>query len=554
MSFSRLLFWGRVYVAGLFFTSFALYAFLHLNRRQSPRASIVSVWQAARRTARAVVVKDPESTLSAESRREGATRTIDDVLDQGPVLSTQAVLFGMSFVPGRDGIEASYEGKSAYATPDDLLKLGAYELSIPFGEFKIKFGVDARAAQAHLARELGVSPEQLLARGRFRRLALSRRDLTPAQQIWDPTPTTLRSSVLAAGAYLAHAVRRDGTFRYEVDGATATDSPDYNIPRHAGAAWYLSQVAAYSHDRQLQAAARQSVRYLVEHQLADCGKNRCIADGPVADLGSSALALLALVELVESGIAPEFQSTVGELAAFLRSQQRRDGEFQHLYDRTEQHPIDVQFLYYSGEAAFALGRAQRVTADRRDLVAARDALHFQVEKPFWYIGWRYYWAAEHWTCHALDELWDRAPSQAALRYCLAWQDWVRNTAVFGREAAREYDFAATSGPFLPPQIIVSASRMEAAVATLSAARAARLPASEIEPLEAGIRGTLAFMMRFQFVPGPAHLMPDPEAMYGGFPTSETDLRVRIDTPQHAGTGLLAYLKLLSASAKQERPN
>jgi hypothetical protein len=52
------------------------------------------------------------------------------------------------------------------------------------------------------------------------------------------------------------------------------------------------------------------------------------------------------------------------------------------------------------------------------------------------------------------------------------------------------------------------------------------------------------MMRFQFTPGPAHLMPDPDDMYGGFPTSETDLRVRIDNPQHAGTGLLEYLRIL----------
>lgn len=545
MSLERLYLCFRIYLGALLVACFAIYAYLHIDRRSHvPSKHIVSVWKAGQRVARSIAMSHPEQQLAAEASLPGATRVIEDVLDDGPVLSSAPFLFGMSFVPGRDAIEASIGARSVYATPDDLLKLGAYELFVPFGEFKVKFGVDPSRAQEFLAKELGVSVDVLRSQGRFRRLAIQRRTPVEAPTIWDVTPENLRTAVLASGRYLARGVRADGTFRYEVNAATGEDTPEYNLPRHAGATWYLAQAAVFSRDRNMRRAVRQAANYLTTKEWADCGEHKCITDGEQADLGSSALALLALCELVEGGIANDLTPHVAALADFIRSQQRPDGEFKHLYNRATNTPIDVQFLYYSGEAAFALAKAHRITHDARDLEAASRALTRLVEKPWWYIGWRYYWPAEHWTCHALDELWDRAPNPKALRFCLDWQEFVRDTAIYGREAAPEYEAGATSGAFVPPQIIVSASRMEAAVATLAAAEAAKIAPAELERLEAGIRATLAFMMRFQFTPGPAHLMPDPDNMYGGFATSETDLRVRIDTPQHAGTALLEYLRIL----------
>jgi hypothetical protein len=117
--------------------------------------------------------------------------------------------------------------------------------------------------------------------------------------------------------------------------------------------------------------------------------------------------------------------------------------------------------------------------------------------------------------------------------------------VYGREPSPEYDGASTSGPFVPPQLVVSSCRLEAGVSTLSAARRAGRSAEELERLDFGLRGMISFLLRSQFLPGPAHLMPDPDAMFGGFPASETDFHVRIDFPQHAAIGILHYLQLIS---------
>ncbi len=537
-----------VYAALLAAACVALAVWLHAARSGPPLRSIVSAWQGGRRIARSVVSAQPERALADYAARPGVTRVTEDVLDEAPLLSTSPFLFGMSFVPARDGIEVIYKDKAALATPDDLLKMGAYNAALSFGDFKLKFGVDAPVVFEHFARELETSVPELLANARFRRLSIQRRP--PAGQAPPAVNlASLEAAIRGAGGYLARVVGDDGKFRYEIDGATGEESPDYNLPRHAGATWFLAQAARYTGDETMQRAVRRAARHLVKEYLKDCGSKRCISADETADLGSSALTLLAFVELVEGDIAPELLGRVTELSEFLRSQQRSDGEFKHLYDRNQRAAIDVQFLYYSGEAAFALSRAYRVTHDVRNLRAAERALAHLVKQPFWYIGWRYYWNAEHWTCHALDDLWEHAPNYQALDFCLDWQEFVRNTAVQGREATPEYDGASTTGPFVPPQLVASSTRMEAGVATLAAARRANLSKSALERLEQGIQRAFAFMLRFQFLPGPAHLMPDPELMHGAVPSSETDLHVRIDFPQHAGSGWVEYAEMLKAAQR-----
>lgn len=532
-----------VYAVSLLLAAFALTSWIHAPRDvQRVERSIVSIWNGGARTARAVAKPDDDNVLLSESEEPGATRVFEDVTGSGPIPWRTPFLFGVSLVPGRDGVEVTHRGRVAYATPDDLLKREAYELAIVIGNIKLKVGVDANAVFGFLAGELGVTPEVLAREGTFRRIAVHRRE--HEHHSYEATPENLHGSVVEAGRFLARAIDRDGRYRYEIDGVTGQETDGYNLPRHAGATWFLAEAAAHSRDRNMQRAVRRAANHLVDNYLHDCGKQRCVVNGNRADVGSSALALLAFTELVESGIHPDLEDPMRALAAFLRSQQRSDGEFKHFYDREANTPVDVQVLYYTGEAAFALGRVHRITHDQRDLDAARRALRHLVKVPAWYIGWRYYWNAEHWTCHAVDELWDRAPSPSALDFCLKWQESVRNTAVKGREAAPDYDGAATSGPFIPPQVIVTATRMEAAASTLSAARKAKVPAAELAALEAGMRPALSYLMRSQLTPGPAHLMPRPDLMLGGVPNSDIDFRVRIDNPQHAGTGLLKYLRLL----------
>jgi hypothetical protein len=103
-------------------------------------------------------------------------------------------------------------------------------------------------------------------------------------------------------------------------------------------------------------------------------------------------------------------------------------------------------------------------------------------------------------------------------------------------------------PFYPPRLTPCGSRTEGAIATLSTAVAAGVPRSEITALEHQVRHALAFLMRFQFVPGPLAVLRNPERVFGALPGGPTDLKLRIDFPQHGGGALLRYARLLDARA------
>lgn len=545
MRLRRLLLVLALWCAGLAALSLTLFRTLRLDRSTAARGPyVVSVWQGGTRVARSVVATSPaaSSALQVEAAEPGAERIVESILDSAPLFAWNELLLAGSIAPGRDGVSASYGGKTAYATPDDLRKLEAYEPTVQVGPLSLVVGLDAHKLLTHLGSELGVSASELMHGGSFRRFAAQTdapypRHLTEAEISGE----VVQRSVEEAARYLVRNQYRNGSFRYELNALTGTDDENYNFPRHAGASFFLARAGNQLGDRGLLRAARRAVAFMAKATLR-CGAHACIGEGEQVDVGASALALLAYVELIDGG-ATEYREPALELAAFLRTQQRSDGDFQHYYSITEQHPIDVQVEYYTGEAAFALSRVQRVSGNVEDLNAARRALAFLVKRSPWFLGAKYFWGAEHWTCQVLEDLWQRAPDRAALDFCLGWQAANRRLQFDSPPAPAEYDGAISRGPFMSPRLTPLASRMEAAVATLAVARAAGTPAAEVELLEREIRRGFAFLLRYQFSPGPAHLMNNPARAAGGFPGSPIDLHVRIDYPQHAAGALLRYWEL-----------
>ena len=62
----------------------------------------------------------------------------------------------------------------------------------------------------------------------------------------------------------------------------------------------------------LRAAAR-----LRDDMMKDCGAHKCIADDDEADVGSSALALIAFSEIVRTGADASYRRPVVALTSFL---------------------------------------------------------------------------------------------------------------------------------------------------------------------------------------------------------------------------------------------
>jgi hypothetical protein len=514
-----------------------------------PRAVVGSVWREGKLVARAVLASDDarDPALDAAAALPGSTLVHEKVVGEGPVVRWPELALSLSFVPGLDGLSASCGGRTAYVTPDDLLAMQAYDHGTALPTMQLSFGLDLPLALARAADSLGVSVRDLVDHGTLRRFRVARerprRELTPDR--FSPADALRAATDMAR--YLARGVDSDGRFRYLVQAPTDQTLPGYDWPRHAGATYFLAQAARSSGDPDLAFATLRAAALLRDHAVVQCGEHRCIGDEPFVDVGSTSLAVLAFVEIARAGLDPAYALLVPDLAAFLRSQQRADGEFMHIYDRPARRPLDVQLLYYSGEATFALSRAHALLGDPRDLDAASRGLAHLAGPAWSFFGGVYYWGEEHWTCQAMDDLWDRAPSPRALDFCLAWQAYGRRLMYGEGETLFDADGAYGFGPVVTPRLTPAGSRSEAGLATLDAAIRAGRPRGEIEQLDRQMRRSLAMLVRHQLPAGRPYLMERPADVEGAMPGTEVDWQLRIDYAQHAGGALFRFVSVEARS-------
>jgi len=525
-----------------------------------PREVIASVWREGHVVARAVVARVGEHapSLDAAAGSSGATLVYESVVAEGPVLVWPEAALSLSFVPGQDGLSATFAGRTTYVTPDDLLAMQAYDHGITFPSMQMATGLDLPLALAAVTEALGVSARDLLQHGVLRRIRVARTvaGARPARVVTadNLTESDVRGAAVAMGRYLARGVDDEGRFRYLVNAPKNQTLPGYDWPRHAGATYFVAQIAGLTGDPDVGFAALRAGALLRDRALLRCGDRRCIGelDSEIADVGSTALAVLAFVELARTHLDEGYALVVPELTAFLRAQQRPDGELMHLYDRRARRPVDIQLLYYSGEAAFALSRAHALLGDARDLDAATRALAHLVGPAWSFFGSRYYWGEEHWTCQAMDDLWDRAPAstrETALEFCLGWQAYGRKLMYGPTDTPFDADGAYGVGPIVTPHLTPAGSRAEAGLATLEAATRAGHPAEELAVLDHQMRRSLAMLLRHQLSARP-YLFVDPATIDGAMPGSEVDWQLRIDYSQHTGSALVRWLGLDAAARER----
>ncbi|MCW5832992.1 MAG: hypothetical protein KIS78_11335 [Labilithrix sp.] len=492
---------------------------------------------------------------------------VHEVVTGEAPLYAQPFLFTLGLVPGRDGVRAELDGEVAYATVDDLLALQAYDRAHLWTAASFGWGTHRATVLHVLSEQLGVRAQEIAERAKLTRVRFERRAPPGARdeaRADAPSPERVTEATLSrevvlrgvreAGTHLARAVDDDGRFRYMIDASTNTTLPGYNWPRHSGSTFFLAQAASVLDDPFVRYATLRAAARLRDAMMRDCGDQRCVCEeGEIAEIGSSALALIAFTEVVRTGADGAYRPAVAQLAAFLRSQQRPDGEFQHQFNRVTRRPIDVQFLYFSGEATLALARAHRITGDPADLEAARRGLARLSGSGWSFFGSRYYFSEEHWTCQAVAELWDRAPDREALAFCARWHEYQRRLQQDADETPFDADGAFGLGPLVSPRVTPASSRGEAAGALLDVLARERLAGrgasdDELVLVDRELRRALAFVLRHQFDPGPSHLFLDPVAVRGAVPGSPVDWQLRIDYAQHAGSMMVRWLEVDALAA------
>ena len=514
------------------------------------RVRVGAVGERSAELDRALEASVASAAAASAASPEGGTPELvyETITAESRILTQPAWLFALSLVPGRDGVMAQVDGRTAYVTPDELLARQGYDHGVTVESIGLAVGADVPVILALLSERLQLRASEVVQRATIRRIRVER--TLPAHPAGPPitadtmTHAMVREAALDAAHYLARGVNEEGRFRYLVSATDNRSIAGYDWPRHAGATYFLAQAAALSGDTDLRYATLRAASLLRDRALATCGANRCIGQDDIVEIGSTALTVIAFVEIVRAGIDASYRPLALDLARFLRSQQRPDGEFMHQYDRRSGQPIDVQFVYFTGEATLALARAHRLSESPDDLDAARRALAYLVGPAWHFFGNRYYFGEEHWTCQAMADLAaDGAPNPDALDFCVRWQRFGRRLQHVQGDSAQDTDGSVGIDPVITPRVTPVASRCEAAVATLDAVTRAGVSEVERRELDRQIRRAMAFVLRNQFRPGPAHLFADPAAVFGAIPGSPVDFQLRIDYAQHAGSAMIRWLEV-----------
>ncbi len=526
---------------------------------RAPGPIVVSLYEGGREIARhrahrslARAVRHAADAIARGASGATAGRSIHPRITiprgYGPLPVGPTILESLGVVPLLEGIEGRLDGRAAVITPDDLLASGALDRGMPTPIPDLKIGVPLDELRDRLARDLGAP------RGEEHRIELVRFRATVIggpryPRIVPVTEAALREAAVDGARFLLAHQHRSGRYTYVYDASTGRERrEEYNLPRHAGTTYFLAQVDHLHGMPEAREGALRALRYLKRHHLERCGGPDvlCIrARGPIADVGSAALAVVAATEVLAAGPDPLALELTRGLTAFLRAQQRPDGELMHEFDIEAQRPIDVQKMYYSGEAAFALLKAHEVMGDPRDLEAARRVMAHLTGAGWDFFGSRYYYGEEHWTCIAAGQAGDRVDTDAAADFCERWLRWNDATQFRPGDTPWPSDGAFGAGPLVLPRLTPVGSRTEALVAVYELfERGGR----DVGRLRRVIEAGLSQMLRYRWAPGPVHLFRDPAEAFGGMPGSPADLASRNDYVQHAGSAYLRWADRLRREA------
>ena len=500
---------------------------------------------------RGLSLADSLSTASREMRRskewkdgrfEGAPLTIqvDVVSARGKIPIPHPKVSSYLLTAGLDGAYMTFRDKAYYLLPSHILHRG-----IALSQVTTLLG-KGRGVPLDLKQR---QPPRFY---RFRTVSfLQAADGGPAVPLFRGAPlvsnVTARSlleTCVRAGECLLRLQRADGRFHYWYYPATdrygARDEKEYNLLRHAGTTYCLYQLAGATGRDDFKQAADAALAWLLERvEESDDGALAYPLSGKVVRLGGAGLTLLALLERAKVSSAKDLDARIGQLGAFLVSQQNGDGSFRNAYSPNARRKVAQRpSLYYPGEAGLALARLHAYDGNRRWRDAAARGADFLVHRRGSLFGIELTVAPDSWLMMALAELHRGAPDEKRDAYCFRIGRAMVADQIGEGDAVLDY-----VGGFLPrpPEVTPAASRLEGLTAAYGLARETGRPTDDW--LRA-IRLAARFQATCQIGPETAVMWASPARALGVFRGGPEDSSMRIDYAQHNISSLLAATRIL----------
>jgi hypothetical protein len=333
----------------------------------------------------------------------------------------------------------------------------------------------------------------------------------------------------------------------------------YSLPRHAGTTHALALLAGILKDNphvskeqveKFRKGAVLAIEFLADRVKKGRCTNEdftCVSLGPVTDLGSTALPVVAIMEYTRQTGDRRFVELGRKMANFLVYMQKPhkdkpDGEFCHLYSVKKRiRECKTRMLYYSGEAALALAMAHEVLGDDVYLEATEKALDYQTTDYLAPLTMKFLYGEDHWTAMAAEEIWPTLDKQAYADFAYGFARFQQRQQFVSGEAFEDYVGGYGITPFFPPHLTPAGSRTEAAV---SAYRLSQKRKETLHSIRNQCLRAYRYIITHQVRPENSYMFVDPQMSRGAIRKSPVKFDVRIDYVQHTMNAMVRGLDMV----------
>lgn len=228
--------------------------------------------------------------------------------------------------------------------------------------------------------------------------------LVPGQVCPTVTAQQALASAREAAAWIERAQKSDGSYLYEYNRESRTESPDYNVVRHAGVTMSLYQLASV--DKSVLPAADRGLAWMQDNLARYDGwaALRDPRDNSI-ELGASALMLAALAQRRLATDDARHDRLMREVARFILVMQQQDGSFLLRWLPSTRAPLAEQrSKYATGEAFWALAMMHRIFPSEGWDAPVREvadylSLHRDTVEQQKFPPW-----ADQWAAYGLAEM------------------------------------------------------------------------------------------------------------------------------------------------------
>jgi len=359
------------------------------------------------------------------------------------------------------------------------------------------------------------------------------------------TRRQLLESAWLAARHLAMHTASNGRMGYHYRPVVDKFSDGYNIMRHAGAMWGLFVAYKATGDKELLAAGQRALDYLEPFIVSppDNSKLMIVKEGKQSFLGTNALTAMALTEIPQEVLTPDWKEKRDKLGNAVIAFQAPNGLVYETYDEVAEGgpPPAKQPRYYPGEAFLSLMALYNFDGQKKWLDAAKKAAETQMRE--WDKDKKQ--QPDAWVVQAMVKLFDATKDKRLPSYVLEQASW-HFAHQWGMPEKKEKmpfeDYFGGADNSTPPRSTPTSARNEADIEAWHLAKSVNDAAMSQKLGDSVLAGYWDNMID-QFLPDTSYFLPKPEKALGGIRGALISDDIRIDYDQHFLTSAINGLDL-----------